>query len=217
LVLVPNYLHVVMLAEPGWVIPAGKFERRYAALAVSEVYLQQQGYFKPLYAQIEGGGPSAMMYDLLRLPLADWHPREIPESLLKGTALQQQQALTLLPLEQWYLSILEDGRVPGALIFEPTSKKISRPTTAYTKRLREDAMQRFPRLRFELSDNALAEFLSDEAWIKAKKHRDNKSNGWTFEPLADSRKVWDRHYGPHKWSDAKEWDTTYHRLLDQIA
>ena len=23
LILVPNYLHVVMLAEPGWVIPAG--------------------------------------------------------------------------------------------------------------------------------------------------------------------------------------------------
>jgi hypothetical protein len=35
LIQVPNYLHVVMLAEPGWVIPAGRFERRYAALAVS--------------------------------------------------------------------------------------------------------------------------------------------------------------------------------------
>jgi hypothetical protein len=31
LVLVPNYLHVLMLAEPGWVIPAGRYERRYAA------------------------------------------------------------------------------------------------------------------------------------------------------------------------------------------
>ena len=36
LIEVPNYLHVVMLAEPGWVIPAGRFERRYAALSVSD-------------------------------------------------------------------------------------------------------------------------------------------------------------------------------------
>jgi hypothetical protein len=27
LILVPNYLHVLMLAEPGWVIPAGRYER----------------------------------------------------------------------------------------------------------------------------------------------------------------------------------------------
>jgi Family of unknown function (DUF5906) len=32
---VRNFLHVVMLAEPGWVIPAGRHERRYAAFAVS--------------------------------------------------------------------------------------------------------------------------------------------------------------------------------------
>jgi hypothetical protein len=37
LIRIPNCLHVVMLAEPGWVIPAGCFERRYAALAVSDV------------------------------------------------------------------------------------------------------------------------------------------------------------------------------------
>jgi Family of unknown function (DUF5906) len=36
LIQVPNYLHVIMLAEPGWAIPAGRFERRYAAFAVSE-------------------------------------------------------------------------------------------------------------------------------------------------------------------------------------
>ena len=35
LIQVPNYLHVLMLAEPGSVIPAGRFERRYAALAVT--------------------------------------------------------------------------------------------------------------------------------------------------------------------------------------
>jgi hypothetical protein len=45
LILVPNYLHVLMLAEPGWVIPAGKHERRYAAFAVSDARMRDREYF----------------------------------------------------------------------------------------------------------------------------------------------------------------------------
>jgi hypothetical protein len=146
-----------------------------------------------------------MMWDLQRMDLDGWHPREIPESLLKGSALQEQQTHTLSPLEQWYLSLLQDGKVPGALVTGPTSKKMSRPSTAYTKSLRLDACDRFPRLRFELSDNTIAEFMSDKSWPKAQKFRDNKSNGWTFEPLAESRAAWDQRYGPQAWNEVREW------------
>ena len=82
---------------------------------------------------------------------------------------------------------------------------MSRPSTAYTKSLREDAMDRFPRLKWELSDNGIADFLSDKNWPKAQKYRDNKNNGWTFEPLKESREAWDRRYGPQKWDATKEW------------
>jgi hypothetical protein len=201
LFLVPNYLHVLMLAEPGWVIPAGRYERRYAAFTVSDRSRGDRQYFNALHRQIANGGAEAMMWDLQRMNLDGWHPREIPESLLKGSALQEQQSYTLPPIEQWYLSLLQDGRVPGALI----SKKTSRPSTAYTKSLREDAMDRFPRLKWELSDNNIADFLSDKNWPKAQKYRDNKNNGWTFEPLKESREAWDRRYGPQKWDATKEW------------
>jgi len=106
----------VMLAEPGWVIPAGRFERRYAALMVSDIRLGKPEYFRALHRQIAEGGAAAMMWDLQRMPLDGWHPREIPESLLRSSALQRQQAHTLPPLEQWYLSLLQDGRIPKALI-----------------------------------------------------------------------------------------------------
>jgi hypothetical protein len=190
-----------MLAEPGWVIPAGRYERRYAAFTVSDRSRGDLQYFNALHQQIANGGAEAMMWDLQRMELNGWHPREIPESLLKGSALQEQQAFILPPLEQWYLSLLQDGRVPGALI----SKKMSRPSTAYTKSLREDAMDRFPRLKWELSDNNIADFLSDKNWLKAQKYRDNKNNGWTFEPLKESREAWDRRYGPQKWDATQEW------------
>jgi hypothetical protein len=206
LILVPNYLHVVILAEPGWVIPAGRYERRYAAFSVSDVHRGDRDYFKAFYSQIAGGGAEAMMWELQGMDLGDWHARDIPESLLKGSALQKQQTHTLPPLEQWYLSLLQDGRVPKALINnDPISKKISRPSTAYTKSLREDAMNRFQRLKWELSDTMLEEFMTDENWPKAKKFRDNKRNGWTFEPLTESRAEWDKRYGPQCWNELKEW------------
>jgi hypothetical protein len=114
-----------MLAEPGWVIPAGRYERRYAALSVSDARMGDRDYFNALHRQIDNGGAEAMMWDLQRLDLDGWHPRVIPKSLLKGSALQEQQIHTLPPLEQWYLSLLEDGRIPGALINKiPTSKKL---------------------------------------------------------------------------------------------
>jgi hypothetical protein len=43
-------------AEPGWVIPAERFERRYAALAVSDVRRGDSAYFKALHGQIDRCG-----------------------------------------------------------------------------------------------------------------------------------------------------------------
>jgi hypothetical protein len=91
-----------MLAEPGWVIPAGRFERRYAAVAVSSVRLGDREYFRTLHRQIVGGGGAeAMFYELGRMNLDGWHPREIPEALLRNPELQKQQSHTLPPLEQY--------------------------------------------------------------------------------------------------------------------
>jgi hypothetical protein len=47
----------------------------------------------------------------------------------------------------------------------------------------------------------LEEFMTNQSWPKATKFRDNKNNGWTFEPLAESRVQWDRRYSPQKWND----------------
>jgi len=70
--------------------------------------------------------------------------------------------------------------------------------------------QRFPRLRFELSDSIFEDFMTDENWVKAKKYRDSKRNGWAFEPLTESRQAWQKRYGPHRWSNnAKDWGENY--------
>jgi hypothetical protein len=72
-----NYIHMLMLGEPGWVLPAGRFERRYAAFEPSEAKMGDFDYFKALHAEIDGDGPAAMLYDLRRMNLKDWHPRQV--------------------------------------------------------------------------------------------------------------------------------------------
>jgi Family of unknown function (DUF5906) len=201
LVRVPNCLHVVMLAEPGWVIPAGRFERRYAAMAVSDVRRGDRAYFKALHEQLGRGGAEAMMWDLQRMDLEGWHPREIPEALLRGVALQEQQGHTLPPLEQWYLMLLHNGKLPGA--FD------KRPNTAYTSQLLSNARERLPRLRWDLTEVGIRNFLIDpkRIGVACTKYRDAKGNGWTFPPLAEAREAWAQLYGSQCWDNAgaKDW------------
>jgi hypothetical protein len=192
---VRNFLHVVMLAEPGWVIPAGRFERRYAAFAVSSDRRGDRDYFRALHRQIGDGGAGAMFYDLHRMDLEGWHPREMPEALLQGSALQQQQGHTLSPWEQWYVMLLHNGKLPSALA--------KRPNTAFTNSLLANVRERVPRLRWDASEVALRDFL---VGLGCTKYRASYANGWAFPPLAECRADWERKYGPQKWdSDVEEW------------
>jgi len=200
LIRVPNCLHILMLAEPGWVIPAGRYERRYAAFAVSEARLGDKAYFKALHKQMNDGGAAAMFWDLQRMDLGDWHPREIPKALLRNAALQKQQGLTLPPMEQWYVMLLHEAQLPHGM------KK--RPNTALTVFLMEDAKERVPRLKYELSEVGLRNFLTDpeKTGIICTKYRAPRANGWSFPPLAECRTAWEKRYGPTQWDvDVEEW------------
>lgn len=70
-------------------------------------------------------------------------------------------------------------------------------------------MDRFQRLKSDLTDNSLQDFMTDKSWPKAeRKFRDNTTNGWTFLPLDESRQEFERRYGPQEWNDLSEWDAT---------
>jgi len=109
-----------------------------------------------------------------------------------------QQGFNLPPLEQWYVSILHDGVLPGALA--------NRPNTAFTKNLLDDAKERVPRLKWDLTEVALRNFLVDEIGIPCSKFRVSWSNGWAFAPLGELREAWCRRYGDIKWDNpVEEW------------
>ena len=77
----PNCLHIVMLSNEDWVVPAGMDARRFAVLEVSANRIGDTAYFKRLWGEVHGDGPNGMLHDLLSMDLQEWHPREgIPQT-----------------------------------------------------------------------------------------------------------------------------------------
>jgi hypothetical protein len=196
-----NCLHIVMLAEPGWVVPAGRNERRYAVLDVSPDRLRDREYFIRLRTQINGDGAAAMMHDMLRVPLGDWHPRDIPDALLRSPAMRRQQQHTMKEEEQWYLTLLHDGMLP-----QSTDKL---PRTSGSTPLLGDAWSKFPGLKYQFTAGKLRTFLVESKHrigICCTKYEGSAWNGWTLPPLADCRTAFEAIYGPQAWdTQAEDW------------
>jgi hypothetical protein len=194
---VKNRIHLLMLAEPGWSVPAGQDERRYAVYEVSNK-ARDEAYFKALYREIEGGGPAAMLYDLQRMDLGDWHPRQVH----KTTAFRRQQEMSLGHLEEWLLTLVEEGRLP----LSATGK----PWAATPTNLSDDAKRKVPRLR-DLSFNQLADFLTE--WGCRKAGGDQRE--WRFPPLPEMRSAWDQRYARREWPVCKDWGYVIEPILEE--
>jgi hypothetical protein len=118
-----------------------------------------------------------------------------------GADQQRQQSLALLPLEQWYVMLLHEGRLPKSLK--------DKPNTALTANLMKHARENVPRLRWDLSELGLKNFLTDRETlgIICTKRRFSVANGWSFPPLGECRAAWEKRYGPAKWdNDVTEWE-----------
>jgi hypothetical protein len=152
-----NRLSLLIAANEGWVVPASHDERRYAINNISEAKKQNTDYFDPLFAEIDGNGPAAMLYDLLQVDLAGWHSRiEVPQT----KALIEQKMASLTGLEQWWTSLLNTGELPSP----EKNKRMVRSSVLFA-----DAKAHNPRNRY-LNDTELGRFMGEMGCI-------HKSNG----------------------------------------
>jgi Mesyanzhinovviridae DNA primase len=183
-----------MSTNDKWVVPASWDERRYAVFEVNPVYMQQREYFELLFAEIDGDGAAAMVYDLLRLDLDGWHPRyNIPQT----AALIEQKVQSLDGLEQWWLAKLSTGETPI-----PGPKN---PRHVLSKRLYVEAVTHNARAKY-VTDTEFGRFLSEVGC----EHKSNgKAWGWVFPPLPEARRAWEiKMGGTYDWlsPDIKEWN-----------
>lgn len=185
-----NRLHVIMLANAEWAVPAGPQERRYAVFDVSSKHQQNETYFDPLRHELDNDGLAAMLHDLKTLDLKGWHPRKVVQT----AALQSQKARTLNIMQEWFEGILQEGRVPGA-----GTAPDKAPAQALLRIAREDS-----RKMQDVTPTALGRFLSEHG---CKKVHEAHGNAWKFPPLVDVRAAWEKAYGgAWQWQEeVSEW------------
>jgi hypothetical protein len=119
----PNYLHVMLASNNEWVVPAGPHERRFVVLRAAETHRQDREWFVPIYEQMKTGGYAAMLHELLRHDLTDWHPREI----VRTAELVHQQEESLNPQDEWWFELLQTGVLAGPI--RATRAPLSRTDT----------------------------------------------------------------------------------------
>jgi hypothetical protein len=200
---VENRLHVIMASNEDWIVPAGIDERRFGVFRVSDHKKQDPSYFKPLYAEIENGGLSAMLFDLLNVDLKGWHPR----NLVTTQALKEQQVRSLLPEDEWWVELLETGLLQGADPKDPScavSGTYTRKEESYSgsrivtcKGLYDQARTISPRLKHR-SDIVLGHELSSRGCVSKRVLR---ARGFQFPPLQEARRAWEARFPGWQWRD----------------
>jgi Bifunctional DNA primase/polymerase, N-terminal/Primase C terminal 2 (PriCT-2)/Family of unknown function (DUF5906) len=184
-----NRLHVIMAANADWVVPASHDERRYAMFNVDGSRIGDRTYFAALHHELAGGGLAAMLYDLQRIDLGDWHPRQV----IHTEALREQKERSLNPLHEWFEGLLQSAQLPG--VPNPDG---GIPASAIVGRARDEN----PKLR-EVSVQAFGKFLRG---FGCEGYHSRNGNFWRFKPLKDMRKLWESKFYFWQWrNELDQW------------
>jgi hypothetical protein len=179
-----NRLHVIMAANAEWVVPASHDERRYAVIDVSDKKVGDVAWFRELHKEMANGGQSAMLHDLLRFDLGDWHPRAIVHT----EALRLQKERSMDPRWQWYESLLQQGWLPEAL---------GESLNITTARALIDNLKDFDP-KFNTNPTALGRFLRERL---CEKTHTAHGNQWKFLDLSAARQRFEKEWGKWNWDE----------------
>lgn len=104
-----NLLHLIVLSNNEWVVPASEKERRFFMLDVSDARVGDHKYFDALVHELSHGGREALLYHLLHLDLTGFNVRNVPPT----GALRSQMAESLTGIEAVWYECLVRGELPG--------------------------------------------------------------------------------------------------------
>ncbi|UGY27317.1 DUF5906 domain-containing protein [Bradyrhizobium septentrionale] len=184
-----NMLHIMMASNNDWMVPAGHGSRRYAVFKVGRDAIGDHAYFKALNAEIDSGGSEAMLHDLLRLDLGDWHPKQVYET----AALVEQKGHTLRGLDAWIEAMLQEGALP-----KPLSKYANRCLSADLVEAAE---------KFDRYTNPAKVAQKLQTVLGVDPFNTKVARGWAFPELSECRVLWERRNGGRwKWGrEVSEW------------
>lgn len=117
---VQSVLRIFISSNERWVVPASEDERRYFVVNVSDHMRGNTVHFEKFYAEMNSGGPAALLDYLMRIDLSDFKVREVPST----AALGEQKVQGLRNVERWWLEILQNGKIDGAREKDDTGNQL---------------------------------------------------------------------------------------------
>jgi hypothetical protein len=208
-VMAKNHVHLLVASNGEWVVPADLDDRRFFVLDVSDERARDEPYFRAITRQMEHGGRSAMLYDLLHLDLLGIDLRRAPTT----EALQAQKRLSMTPQQRWWMDILMAGRIlPSHVAWE--TEVVREPLhTNYAESLRILGEKRG--ITTTELGIALEKLLPPGYPLKSQRRvgdglyeaeRPRKWH-WGFPPLHDCRRHFDQLLGmPMNWPTSEDDD-----------
>lgn len=102
-----NFMRVMITSNADWTVPASFEERRWAVFDVSDRHAEDHAYFAPLRAELNGGGPAALLAWLQAYDISAFNVRAAP----KTAALMGQKLASLRNLPKWWFERLGAGEL----------------------------------------------------------------------------------------------------------
>ena len=107
-----NLLHLIILSNNDWVVPASDKERRFFMVDVSGEKIGDFSYFRAIQEELEHGGHAALLHYLLNeVDVSDFNVRDVPRT----EALRSQMSQSLTGIESVWHECLLRGELPGIL------------------------------------------------------------------------------------------------------
>ena len=101
-----NYVRVMMPTNEDWVAPVESFDRRYLVTDCSSARREDKPFFASIDDQMESGGASAMLHEMLERKMTFRNLGKPPMTAAKIDQIRE----SMTPKMKWLASVLQEGR-----------------------------------------------------------------------------------------------------------
>ena len=181
-----NLLHLIVLSNHDWVVPASDDERRYFMMDVSGSRIRDFEYFKAIRRELENGGYEALLHHLKSVDLDGFEVRDVPET----AALRSQMNETMSGVEAAWFECLVRGEIPARVRSDGTAWMRASDFVSWASRQgrRDWATISATKLGLLLGDNPRGK-KHGMGWTSERLDK-HGPRGWVAPTLAESRERW---------------------------